>query len=452
MSKEYYDTKWIGSYPDDWKIVGLTKYIESKVDYRGKTPNKTDDGIFLVTAKNIKNGIIDYEISKEYISKNDYSKVMSRGLPLIGDVLFTTEAPLGEVASVDKLDIALAQRVIKLRANSNYLSNYYLKYWMLSEGFYQNLQSFATGSTALGIKSSKLFNLRLLLPPNLNIQKIIVNFLNKKLSEIDNLIFSKEKQIQLLEEQLQAMITEAVTKGIDSNVGMKDSKIEWIDKIPKHWRVYRLKNVVIVNTSNIDKKVKKNENTIKLCNYTDVYYNKTITSEIDFMEATANEKQIAKFLLKKGQVIITKDSESPDDIGIPAYVAEDFTDVVCGYHLTVLKPNKKFVLGKYLFYMLLSEIFQEQLHSRANGVTRYGLNLSAIENIIVLLPTLKEQIKITDRLDNLMIEINEVIEKSNNQILKLKEYRQSLIHEAVTGKIPVDEMEKYLKEVEEDGN
>ena len=103
---------WLGDIPAHWDIRGLTKCTR-RVDYRGATPQKSDSGVFLVTAKNIKNGRIDYDASKEYVPQEIYDHVMRRGKPRIGEVLFTTEAPLGEIARVDRTDIALAQRIIK---------------------------------------------------------------------------------------------------------------------------------------------------------------------------------------------------------------------------------------------------------------------------------------------------------------------------------------------------
>ena len=114
----YGRVEWIGKIPKDWEIVPLTKQLDSIVDYRGKTPEKTEEGTFLVTAKNIKDGKICYELSKEYVREADYEEIMHRGIPQIGDILFTTEAPLGQVANVDRTDIALAQRIIKFRALS----------------------------------------------------------------------------------------------------------------------------------------------------------------------------------------------------------------------------------------------------------------------------------------------------------------------------------------------
>lgn len=130
------------------------------VDYRGKTPEKVESGVFLVTAKNIRKGYIDYEKSKEYIKEEDYDTVMKRGKPKIGDVLITTEAPCGNVAQVDRDDIALAQRVIKYRPkDKNVLDSTFLKHCLLGKEFQAKLEQGATGGTAKGIKGSKLHKL-----------------------------------------------------------------------------------------------------------------------------------------------------------------------------------------------------------------------------------------------------------------------------------------------------
>lgn len=233
--------EWIGKIPKDWEIVPLTKQLDSIVDYRGKTPEKTEEGTFLVTAKNIKDGKICYELSKEYVREADYEEIMHRGIPQIGDILFTTEAPLGQVANVDRTDIALAQRIIKFRALST-VNNYYLKYWMLNEGFQQFLHSLSTGSTATGIKSSKLFLLPLV-RPNIEQQNKIVEYLDAKCSKIDEIVEKQKVIIEKLEEYKLSIITEAVTSGINPDVEMKDSGSVWFGNIPINWEMKRLKYV-----------------------------------------------------------------------------------------------------------------------------------------------------------------------------------------------------------------
>ena len=153
------------------------------VDYRGKTPTKTEDGIFLVTAKNVKDGFIDYETSKEYISENAYEEVMRRGKPEIGDVLITTEAPCGNVAQVNKADIALAQRIIKYRGHIGVVDNTYLKHYLLSPEFQKILNAKSSGGTVQGIKGSILHQQKIIYPSYEEQKKI-----GQHMDSLDNLI------------------------------------------------------------------------------------------------------------------------------------------------------------------------------------------------------------------------------------------------------------------------
>lgn len=159
----------------NYSLIDVCDYV----DYRGKTPKKVDNGIFLVTAKNIKMGYIDYECSKEYISTDNYDNVMKRGKPKLGDVLFTTEAPCGHVAQVDNDTIALAQRVIKYNSkNTNFLTNDYLKYVLLSPQFQNKLLKSTNGGTVKGIKGSTLHKMKIPIP-SLQEQERIVKILDK---------------------------------------------------------------------------------------------------------------------------------------------------------------------------------------------------------------------------------------------------------------------------------
>ena len=205
---------WIGEIPEGWEVVPLLKFLESKVDYRGATPEKVVEGVFLVTGKNIKEGKIDYELSQEFVPEDQYKEIMHRGKPQIGDLLFTTEAPLGEVANVDNETIALAQRIIKMRGQKDKLDNYYLKYYIMTALFQRHLQSYATGSTALGIKASNMCFLRLIVP-SLKKQTTIANFLDKATAKIDKTIQKIEQKIKLLEEYKKSLIHHVVTGKVD---------------------------------------------------------------------------------------------------------------------------------------------------------------------------------------------------------------------------------------------
>ena len=173
---EYYRNELL-TFGDDVDYMPLSEVCDY-ADYRGKTPKKTDSGVFLVTAKNIRKGYIDYETSKEYVALNDYDTIMRRGKPQVGDVLITTEAPCGHIAQLDRDDIALAQRVIKYRGRNGIINNTFLKHILLANEFQSKLLNAATGGTVKGIKGSKLHKLTIPVP-SLKAQMRISDLLNR---------------------------------------------------------------------------------------------------------------------------------------------------------------------------------------------------------------------------------------------------------------------------------
>jgi type I restriction enzyme S subunit len=205
---------WLGPIPAHWKLLSLRRVIVKFVDYRGATPAKTSIGIPLITARNIKNGYIDYGLSEEFISEEGYDSWMVRGLPEKGDVLITTEAPLGESAMIDDANIALAQRIILLKVDKTLLTNKYLNYYFSSQTAKKELWSRATGSTAIGIKAYKLKGILFTVPPVIE-QKLINGYLDSETTKIDDLITKVRLGIERLKEYRTALISAAVTGKID---------------------------------------------------------------------------------------------------------------------------------------------------------------------------------------------------------------------------------------------
>lgn len=160
---------------------------------------------------------------------------------------------------------------------------------------------------------------------------------------------------------------------------------------------YKLSDVAKVEISSVDKKTKDGETPVRLCNFTDVYHNWTITSEMasSFMEASANSKEIERFTIKKGQVAFTKDSETRDDIGIPTYIADDFDGVLLGYHCALITPDETKLCGKYLNAFMHSAYIQKYFELNATGSgMRYTLSVDTLESMPLLLPSLEEQKRI----------------------------------------------------------
>jgi type I restriction enzyme S subunit len=210
-----------------------------------------------------------------------------------------------------------------------------------------------------------------------------------------------------------------------------DSGVEWLGEVPAHWTVRRLKRACDVFPSNVDKKMHEGETPVLLCNYTDVYYNESIVEGMDLMSATASEDQIAKFTLRAGDTIITKDSETADDIAIAAHVPADLPGVVCGYHLSMVRPRSE-ARGAFVKRLFDSAYAKACFAVRANGLTRVGLGQYELDNVELPFPPVAEQAAIAVFLDRETAKIDALVAEQQRLIDLLKEKRQAVISHAVT--------------------
>ncbi|MFF9867295.1 restriction endonuclease subunit S [Streptomyces sp. NPDC013953] len=199
---------------DGVQVLPLRRAVKRWIDYRGATPEKTESGVTLVTAKNIRNGHIDLEVSREFIATDAYADWMRRGLLEVNDVLLTTEAPLGQVAMVNDTFIALAQRVILLRAKQDVCSPEWLYWYLLSPQGQAELELRSTGSTALGIKADRLRGVPIPLP-TLSEATQRLGRLAERVTQIEALRRKLAEQRTLVAERRQALITAAVTGQFD---------------------------------------------------------------------------------------------------------------------------------------------------------------------------------------------------------------------------------------------
>ena len=202
--------------------------------------------------------------------------------------------------------------------------------------------------------------------------------------------------------------------------------------VPNGWRMVQLGDVAEVGFSGVDKRTVEGERPVELCNYTDVFYNHRIRSDMGFMAATATPLERERWALKRGDVLFTKDSKTADEIGIPAYVTEDMSGVLCGYHLGLARPNNGAVCGSFLARALASRECAREFTRRANGITRFGLTLEATRSLPILLPPLSEQQTIAAVLDS----IDDAIERTDAVIAATEQLRDSLLHELLTRGVP----------------
>lgn len=194
------------------------------------------------------------------------------------------------------------------------------------------------------------------------------------------------------------------------------------------WKTARLHEIADVRVSNVDKKSLPHEQAVFLCNYMDVYSNDYITSELPFMQATAAPSQIERFKVQHGDVMITKDSETPEDIGIPAVAIENIPNLVCGYHLALLKPDTKQIDGRYLAKQLGTSATANYFACRAAGSTRYGLSTGTINDTPIPLAPLPQQ----RRIATILTTLDEVIEATEKLVEKHQQIKAGLMHDLFT--------------------
>ena len=206
---------------------------------------------------------------------------------------------------------------------------------------------------------------------------------------------------------------------------------DWMDRLPEGWKVKPLRHMTDYRISSVDKRVKGDEFPVRLCNYTDVYHNEFIRPDMDFMYATATKTEIDQYRLLNNDVVITKDSESWDDIGVPALAVDTFSDLVCGYHLALLHPRDHTILGPFLFRCLQTRPVQMQLELAATGVTRFGLSKFSIGTLLLPVPPLEVQRSIVMYIDRETAKLDSIISTQEGLLELLAEKHHALITNAV---------------------
>ncbi len=369
---------------------------------------------------------------KQVMSQKEKYKRAAKG-DIAYNMMRMWQGALGP-APVDGL-VSPAYVVVKPfeEANSTYYS-----YLFRTDAYMREVNKFSRGIVA---DRNRLYwdefkQMPSLVPPRPE-QDQIVAYLQAQDVHIARLIKAKRDLIGLLTEQKLRIIDHAVTLGLNASVALKPSGIDWLGDVPGHWDIALLKHVADVRFSGVDKHSHDHEIPVRLCNYTDVYKNDKITDGMDLMRATATAGEIARLTLKAGDVIITKDSETPDDIAVPAWLPEGLPGVVCAYHLGLLRPDPGRIKGEFLFRAIGSARIAEQFHVLATGVTRFALGKHDVKNAVIALPPVEEQKAICKWIDDECKPLEEAILRAEEEIKLIREYRDRQIADVVTGQLDV---------------
>ncbi|AOH50221.1 type I restriction/modification system, S subunit [Campylobacter coli] len=433
--------EWLGEIPQDWKVKRL-RYIGYVFGgLVGKTSKDFSDEYIkgfkpYITFKNVcDNTIINFN-KIEYVNINDLEK---QNKVIKNDILF--------LQSSETLD-EIGKSAIYLNDEEIYLNTFckgfriknsafpiFLNYLFNSLTYKKYFISNCSGFTRINLRQEHLLDIPLILPP-LKEQEQIANFLDEKCEKIKNFIEKKEKLISLLKEQKQALINETITKGLNKNVNFKDSGIEWLGEIPQDWKVKRLRYIGYVFGGLVGKTSKDfSDEYIKgfkpyitfknVCDNTIINFNK-----IEYVNINDLEKQNKVI---KNDILFLQSSETLDEIGKSAIYLNDeeiYLNTFCkGFRI----KNSAFPI--FLNYLFNSLTYKKYFISNCSGFTRINLRQEHLLDIPLILPPLKEQEQIANFLDEKCEKIDLLIEKTEKQIKLIKEYKTTLINQAVCGRI-----------------
>ncbi|WP_138205112.1 restriction endonuclease subunit S [Haloimpatiens lingqiaonensis] len=425
--------EWIGEIPEEWEVKPLKRVFKI---VNGGTPSSSEENywngeIVWITPNDLSKLTEVYiKDSERKITEDGLYNCSAKKVPM-NSIIISTRAPIGYVA-IAGVDLCTNQGCKSL-VPTKVINHEYFYYWIYSISFYLN--ALGQGTTFMELSNSSLSMVELLIP-SMNEQKAIANFLYEKTAEIDALIADKEKVIELLQEKRQAIISEAVTKGLNPNVRMKDSGIEWIGEIPEHWDIRRIK--YLSNIRNVKASDGDNDKTYVGLESIESKTGKLLTNNNDEQQAVGETANI----FRKGDVLFGK---------LRPYLAKcivaDFNGR-CTSELLVLRTASN-MLPEYLYLFMLSPIFIDVVNSSTYGAKMPRASWDFIGNLKVPLPNIKEQEEIVEYLIKLTNNMDDLISDISTQIQKLKEYRQSLISEAVTGKVDVREFENMSEVINE---
>lgn len=313
---------------------------------------------------------------------------------------------------------------------------YYLRILAMTDVFI----ALATGirERSCDLRWSKISNLEFVLP-SAQEQRAIADYLDRKCGEIDELISLQEKMIEELKAYKQSVITEAVTKGLNPDVPMKDSGIEWIGEIPEGWKVVPFKSVYSLGKGLTITKADLVEKGIPVISYGQIHSKENNGTSIkDELIRFVPESYLINnhnSLVNLGDVIFADTSEDLDGCGNCVYVDREMT-LFAGYH-TIIATNNSEYKNKYFSYLFKTDCWRLQIRTSVNGVKLYSVPQRILSSTSIIVPLINEQQAIADYLDDKCSEIDSLIALKQKKIEELKDYKKSIIYECVTGKIEI---------------
>lgn len=438
---EYKDSgiEWLGEIPSHWTATALKRYSRI-TDGSHHSPKIEIEGFPFVSVTDVGINNINFFDAKK-ITETDYLRLVKEGCkPAVNDVLLTKDGTIGRACIVteDMPDFVILSSLGLITPNKE-ISSHFLYYYLVSGINVDQMNSVIHGSALKRMTINKINDL-ILTFPDFYEQEKIASFLDHETAKIDTLIAKQEKLIELLKEKRQAVISHAVTKGLNPDVKLKDSGVEWLGQVPEHWGVSRLKNIIrslesgcSVNAADIPAQSNELGVLKTSCVYTRSFRieeNKTVVPE---------DIHRVKCKVRKGAIIISR-MNTPELVGASALVKVEADNIYLPDRLwqTIFFENID-IDAEYLSHFMTVQGFRDQIALGAEGASSSMQNIAKEDylNINCLVPPLEEQIQIRAFIEQKLAVLSNLNMKAQEAVERLKERRTALISSAVTGKIDV---------------
>ncbi|MDV5036594.1 restriction endonuclease subunit S [Vibrio diabolicus] len=419
--------EWLDCLPSHWETVALKMLIDVR-DGTHDTPTyvePSESSYPLVTSKDVTGGKINLTSCKQ-ISEEDYNSIIKRSAVSIGDILMPMIGTVGSPILIESnSNIAIKNlSLFKTSSENNQLDTKYLLYFLNSNECTLQFSLESRGGVQNFVSLGTLRNLGLPFVPRSEQQKI-ANFLDHETAKIDTLITKQEKLIELLKEKRQAVISHAVTKGLNPDAPMKDSGVEWLGEVPEHWAVLPTKRffrlVAEPSPKNHDKELLSVYAAIGVAPRKELEQKGNKASNTD-----------GYWLVKKGDIIVNKLLAWMGAVGYSEY------NGVTSPAYDILRKTKD-INPKFYHYLFRQEFTQKEFKRWSRGIMEMRLRLyfEELGRIMMPMPPKNEQDAIVDEIESMDSKFSQVEEKSKLQIELLKERKTALISAAITGKIDV---------------
>lgn len=425
------------SLPNSWAILKMKQIVSAKItDGPHETPELIDEGIPFISAEAIKNDRINFDLKRGYISEELHKEYSKKCKPQRNDIfIIKSGATTGNVAYVDvDVDFNIWSPLAVVRCDEKIAHYKFVYYQLLSDIFRKQVELSWSFGTQENIGMGVIERLNVIIPGIVE-QNLIFTYLDKQCAAIDKVIEIKKEQLTILDELRKSIIHNAVTKGLDDKVELVDSGVEWVGKIPKGWKVGRLKSYTEINQRTLGGETDP-AFSFYYIDIGNVDYEKGYEKGgvIEFGNAPSR----ARRKVKKGDTII---STVRTYLKAIAYLNEPAEDIIVSTGFAVVTPRPNLITDKFLNYYLRSHFSIEKISSLSTGVGYPAIDSVRLPYIPVVIPNIEEQNNITRYLDQQWERILELKSSIKQQIKVLQQYRLSLIHECVTGKRRITEQD-----------